>query len=202
MAWDQEVDINFGEESQEDERDEHREADERSGRWGLDQSMKMMKTALLAVRMVDVWRWRSRGRESTRAVPKCGSSSAGTSMRGGGGGILVFLQQQCDKSSRVNSTRDNHDGCAILWRRCKVIDSAHTRNAHAHTNTPQVFEQLKKPVDPKVIEQRERELNERAQSQYDRAQRRQAEIVRLNTEYIIRRTASNTPRSASTPPSQ
>jgi len=44
----------------------------------------------------------------------------------------------------------------------------------------QVFEQLKKPTDPKVIEQRERELNERAQSQYDRAQRRQAEIVRLH----------------------
>jgi hypothetical protein len=40
-------------------------------------------------------------------------------------------------------------------------------------------------VDPKVVEQRERELNERAQSQYDRAQRRQAEIVCLNIEYRI-----------------
>ena len=52
--------------------------------------------------------------------------------------VVVFLQQQqqCDEStSRDNSTRDTHNGCAILWRRCKVIDNAHARNAHAHTTT-------------------------------------------------------------------
>ena len=85
----------------------------------------------------------------TRAVPKCGSSSAGTSMRGGGGGILVFLQQQYDKSSRVNSTRDNHDGCAILWRRCKVIGNVHARNAHAHTTTRRSSNSSRSPWIPK-----------------------------------------------------
>jgi len=64
--------------------------------------------------------------------------------------------------------------CA-LWRRCKVINTAHT--SAQRLTSAQVFEQLKKPIDPKVTEQRERELNERAHQQYERAQQRQAEIV-------------------------
>jgi len=69
------------------------------------------------------------------------------------------------------------------------------------THPSQVFEQLKKPVDPKVIEQRERELNERAQSQYDRAQRRQADIV-SRLLHKNRKNPSNIRRSVSTLPSQ
>jgi hypothetical protein len=70
------------------------------------------------------------------------------------------------------------NGCTLFWRRCKVINTAHV-SVHRLTRV-QVFEQLKKPVDPKVIEQRERELNERAQHQYERAQQRQTEIVSLD----------------------
>ena len=92
MAWDQEVDINFGEESQEDERDEHREADERSGRWWVDQSMKMRKMALGGGSSEDVWWWRSRARELFRSVaqarrePQCAAA------------VVVFLYS-CSSSA-------------------------------------------------------------------------------------------------------
>lgn len=66
------------------------------------------------------------------------------------------------------------NGCTF-WRRCKVISTAHI--LAQKLTCAQVFEQLKKPIDPKVIEQREHELNERAHEQYERAQQRQAEIV-------------------------
>ena len=139
MACDQKVDIYFREESQEDERDEHCEADERSGRWWLAQSMKMMKMAL-----APEWMFGG-GVRGTRAAPKCGSSSAvGTSMRGG----TAFLRQ-CESFNQVNSTRDFHNGCDILWRRCKVIDNAHTRNAHAHTNTRRSSNSSRSPWIPR-----------------------------------------------------
>lgn len=88
------------------------------------------------------------GVRGTRAIPKCGSSSAaGTSMRGGG---TVFLLQQYESSIEVNSTRDNtHNGCAILWRRCKVIDAAHLRIAHAHTNTRRSSNSSRSPWIPR-----------------------------------------------------
>lgn len=101
---------------------------------------------------------------------ECGSSSATLEAQ-----CAVFLQQ-CNEARRVNRITTSNNGCAVLWRRCKVISSA--QHLARTLTLAQVFEQLKKPVDPKVIEQRERELNERAQSQYERAQRRQADIVR------------------------
>ncbi|KAI9833193.1 MAG: hypothetical protein M1819_003816 [Sarea resinae] len=44
-----------------------------------------------------------------------------------------------------------------------------------------VFEQLKKPVDPKLQEERERAMNERMQSQYEKAQKRLAELIDVNS---------------------
>ncbi|KAK4539219.1 hypothetical protein LTR36_000874 [Oleoguttula mirabilis] len=44
-----------------------------------------------------------------------------------------------------------------------------------------VFAQLRQQVDPKVQEQRERELNERIHSQYEKSRQRQAELVRYCT---------------------
>jgi hypothetical protein len=56
------------------------------------------------VRMFGEFR-RSRGVGGTRALPKCGSSSAPrTPMRAV---VVVFLQQQWEESRRVNSRRDN-----------------------------------------------------------------------------------------------
>lgn len=41
----------------------------------------------------------------------------------------------------------------------------------------QVFAHLREPVDPAVLEKREREFAERQQAQYGKAQQRQAELV-------------------------
>lgn len=43
-----------------------------------------------------------------------------------------------------------------------------------------VFAKLREPIEPKVIEQREREINERVHAQYERSQQRQAEVVSSN----------------------
>ncbi|KAK3094272.1 hypothetical protein LTR53_019483, partial [Teratosphaeriaceae sp. CCFEE 6253] len=48
-----------------------------------------------------------------------------------------------------------------------------------------VFEQLRQPVDPKVQEQRDRDLNERMNNVYEKSQQRQAELVRLSEEAIL-----------------
>ena len=88
MAWDQEVDINFREKPQEDERDEHREADERSGRWRVDQSMKMRKMALGGGSSEDVWWWRSRARELFRSVAQARRREPQCAV------VVVFLLQQ------------------------------------------------------------------------------------------------------------
>ncbi|KAK3070181.1 hypothetical protein LTR53_010903 [Teratosphaeriaceae sp. CCFEE 6253] len=44
-----------------------------------------------------------------------------------------------------------------------------------------VFEQLRQPVDPKVQEQRDRELSERLNNVYDKSQQRQAELLGINS---------------------
>ena len=44
-------------------------------------------------------------------------------------------------------------------------------------NVVQVFESLKKHVDPRVQEERERAVNERVRLQYEKAQARLAELV-------------------------
>lgn len=41
----------------------------------------------------------------------------------------------------------------------------------------QVFEQLRNPIDPKVLEQREKEVNDRINASYEKAERRQHELV-------------------------
>lgn len=46
----------------------------------------------------------------------------------------------------------------------------------------QIFAQLRQPVDPKVLEQREKDVTERIHSQYTKAQERQAELV--GTSYL------------------
>ena len=90
----------------------------------------------------------------------------------------IDCSRHCDLPYPCKRPYQRSNGCTLFWRRCKVINTAHVP-IHGLTRA-QVFEQLKKPVDPKVIEQRERELNERAQQQYERAQQRQAEIVSLD----------------------
>lgn len=41
----------------------------------------------------------------------------------------------------------------------------------------QVFEQLRTPLDPKYVEQQEREINERLHAQYEKSRQRQADLV-------------------------
>ncbi|EMC92812.1 hypothetical protein BAUCODRAFT_96136 [Baudoinia panamericana UAMH 10762] len=43
-----------------------------------------------------------------------------------------------------------------------------------------VFAQLRQQVDPKAIEQREKEINERIHAQYEKSQQRQAELIGIN----------------------
>lgn len=45
----------------------------------------------------------------------------------------------------------------------------------------QVFEQLRKPIDPKVVEQREKEINDRIYASYEKAEKRQNELISLNS---------------------
>lgn len=42
----------------------------------------------------------------------------------------------------------------------------------------QIFQQLRKPLDPKVVEQREKEISERIQASYEKAEKRQNELVK------------------------
>ena len=91
MAWDQKVGIYFWEESQEDERDEHCKADEWSGRWWVEQSMKMkMRMRVALMRRMFGGGVLEEARELLRSVDQQGGSSSaeGNSMRGGG---TVFL---------------------------------------------------------------------------------------------------------------
>ena len=46
-----------------------------------------------------------------------------------------------------------------------------------YTDRRQIFAQLKQPVDPKNLEQREKDVSERIHSQYEKAQTRQTELV-------------------------
>ncbi|KAI7166286.1 hypothetical protein KC352_g25875, partial [Hortaea werneckii] len=43
-----------------------------------------------------------------------------------------------------------------------------------------IFAQLREPLDPKVVEQREAELNRRLHAQYEKGQQRQAELISSN----------------------
>ncbi|CAK3913027.1 probable cell surface homologous to bacterial outer membrane s [Lecanosticta acicola] len=44
-----------------------------------------------------------------------------------------------------------------------------------------VFEQLRKPIDPKVLEQRDKEVNDRNHASYEKAERRQNELISINS---------------------
>ena len=65
-----------------------------------------------------------------------------------------------------------------------------------------MFAQLRKPVDPKVLEQREREVSERVHASYAKAEQRQNEIVRTENAKTkaLKRVAADAARSASTRP--
>ncbi|KXT18060.1 hypothetical protein AC579_4553 [Pseudocercospora musae] len=45
----------------------------------------------------------------------------------------------------------------------------------------EIFERLKKPIHPQVLEQREKEINERIHASYEKAEKRQHEIIALNS---------------------
>jgi outer membrane protein insertion porin family len=51
-------------------------------------------------------------------------------------------------------------------------------------NLRQVFESLRKQIDPQVEEERERAVRERIQAQVEKAQQRLAELVRTATTWI------------------
>jgi hypothetical protein len=51
-------------------------------------------------------------------------------------------------------------------------------------NLRQVFESLRKQIDPQVEEERERAVRERIQAQVEKAQQRLAELVRTATPWI------------------
>lgn len=65
----------------------------------------------------------------------------------------------------------------------------------------QVFQQLRKPIDPKVLEQREKEIQNRVNASYEKAEQRQHELVstsqrmstRNATDFVLARSPS-TPR--------
>ncbi|PIA98271.1 SAM50-like protein [Cercospora beticola] len=44
-----------------------------------------------------------------------------------------------------------------------------------------VFQQLRKPIDPKVLEQREKEIQDRVNASYEKAEQRQHELISLNS---------------------
>lgn len=48
----------------------------------------------------------------------------------------------------------------------------------------QVFQQLRKPTDPKVLEQREKEIQERVNASYEKAEQRQHELVSTSSTYV------------------
>lgn len=85
-----------------------------------------------------------------------------------------------------------------------LILSSQVRVSQANS-VVQVFAQLRKPVDPEVLERREKEVSQKIQSQFLKAQERQAELVRYQTCKLGtygEQQYSDSCRSASTRPSQ
>jgi len=68
----------------------------------------------------------------------------------------------------------------------------------------QIFARLQQPVDPKVLEQRERDVTERIHAQYEKAQNRQSELVgrdwyKLGTRTTIDRSLYRSVRTQQSP---